>query len=387
MNRLFSMFLLILTAVIISASGSANAQVITSSNYAFNRATAGPTAWVWNSLIPAGSDNAASAVTDIGFTFWFAGQPYTQFSVSENGLMTLGSTQVSGTDITNNMASGTTVPKIAPYWDDLSTGVSTGTGGVGYYLQGTAPNRTLYVNWNVTIPKNTTGAPNAVLQVKLLEATNQIILNHGAIIANTGGATIGIGKSSTDYASITASGSSASCVYYPGASNNSNTSSITQCSYNFTPDYTAPPITYTQIPSGPGTTNRILTATIADYQTGVPLSGSLVPRIYYKKTTDVSYVSTPGVFTSGTLTNAVFTFTVDHSLLGGVTGGDQINYFIIAQDQSASGEPNIASNPAGVAATDVNTIITPPATPNVYTIGADFFRVLKQSDQEVTIHH
>ena len=35
-------------------------------------------------------------------------------------------------------------------------------------------------------------------------------------------------------------------------------------------------------------------------------------------------------------------------------------------------EPNIASNPAGVAATDVNTIITPPPTPNIYTIGSDF---------------
>ena len=266
MKKLFILFFSM--AVFLFSAGSAYAQqIITSSTYAFNRATAGPSAWVWNPLIVSGSDNVASAVTDIGFDFWFAGIKYTQFSVSENGVMTLGSTQISGTDITNDMASGSTIPKIAPYWDDLATGTN---GSVGYYLQGTAPNRTLYINWNVTVPKNTTGAANTTLQVKLLEGKNQIILNHGAIPINAGAYTIGIGKSSTDYASVVATQTGATCVFYPTASDNNNTNAINQCSYNFTPDYTAPPITYTQIPSAPGTLNRVLTATIADYQTGVP---------------------------------------------------------------------------------------------------------------------
>ena len=117
-------------------------------------------------LIGSDADNVASAVTNIGFTFWLAGVPYTQFSVSENGLMKLGSAQISGTDVSNNMASATTLPKIAPYWDDLATGTN---GSVTYQLTGTAPSRILYVNWNVTIPKNTAGTANATFQVKLYE--------------------------------------------------------------------------------------------------------------------------------------------------------------------------------------------------------------------------
>ena len=360
--------LLFLFAMTLFLTGNLFAQVIQSSTYAFNRATAGPSAYIWTELIPSGSDNVASAVTNIGFDFWFAGTKYTQFSVSENGLLKLGSTPISGTDITNNMASGTTAPKIAPYWDDLATGT---TGSVGYYLYGTAPDRILFVNWFVTVPKNTVGAANTTLQVKLYETNNRVILNHGAILANSGAATIGIGKSSTDYASISASGGSASCVYYPSASYNSNIYGINQCSYNFTPDYTAPPFSNVTLTST-GTATSTVTAKIADYQTGVSLSGSLVPRIYYKKGAGGSYFSTPGVYTSGTATNAVFTFTINHSDLGGVSGGDQIYYYLIAQDQSASGLPNIASNPSGVVATDVNTITTPPTSPLSYIIPISF---------------
>ena len=45
-------------------------------------------------LISSASDDVASSVTNIGFTFNYAGTSYTQFSVSSNGLMTLGSTAV-----------------------------------------------------------------------------------------------------------------------------------------------------------------------------------------------------------------------------------------------------------------------------------------------------
>ncbi|MFM8433694.1 MAG: hypothetical protein ACKOA1_12930, partial [Bacteroidota bacterium] len=45
-------------------------------------------------LLSSGQEDAASAVTNIGFTFNFAGVDYTQFSVSSNGLMGLGSTAI-----------------------------------------------------------------------------------------------------------------------------------------------------------------------------------------------------------------------------------------------------------------------------------------------------
>lgn len=143
----------IMLIVLISLSVlSLNAQtLINTATYAFSRSGFAPTTLTSPiQLIGPSSDNVASAVTDIGFTFWFAGNQYTQFSVSENGLLTLGSTQISGSDITNDMASNTTIPKIAPYWDDLATGTN---GSVVYQLMGTAPSRVLYINWYVTIPK------------------------------------------------------------------------------------------------------------------------------------------------------------------------------------------------------------------------------------------
>ena len=102
----------------------------------------------------------------------------------------------------------------------------------------------------------------------------------------------------------------------------------------------------------------------------MPITGSLIPRIYFKKSTDASYVSTAGVLTAGTSASGTWEFTVDHSLIpGGVAEGDLINYFFIAQDQSTTtGVPNIASLPAGVVATDVNTITTPP-TSSTYILG------------------
>ena len=48
--------------------------------------------------------------------------------------------------------------------------------------------------------------------------------------------------------------------------------------------------------------------------------------------------------------------------------GDVISYYVIAQDVAAT--PNIGSNPAGAVATDVNTVTTPPATPNTATVVA-----------------
>ena len=52
--------------------------------------------------------------------------------------------------------------------------------------------------------------------------------------------------------------------------------------------------------------------------------------------------------------------------MGGVAAGDTIYYYVIAQDTAST--PNIGSNPSGVVATDVNTVITPPAVPNSYNV-------------------
>ncbi|MGE5682659.1 MAG: beta strand repeat-containing protein [Bacillota bacterium] len=354
------------------SAGNLTAQTITGSTYQFSRSGFAPTDISTGNtqLIGPNSDNVASAVTEIGFDFWFAGQKYTQFSVNENGLLTLGSTQISGNDVNNLMASETTQPKIAPYWDDLATGTN---GYVIYKLTGTAPSRVLIVNWYVTVPKNAAGTANATIQLQLSEANGVISFTYGtpAIAANNNQYSIGIGVSSTDFASVTPTSATAATCAYGIAKDNNTISPGVYTRYSFFPDAAAPTITHTALVSTLSTDNRTFTATIGDAKTGVPTTGNYVPRVYYKKNIDGSFVYTQGTLTSGTSASGTWTFTIDNSLIGGVSEHDAIYYFIVAQDQSMTlGKPNILSSPAGVSATDVTNIITPPATLNRYKIGA-----------------
>jgi len=374
--------LLILIALFLLVAGKVGAQQITAATYAFSRSGFAPaTITAPDTLIGPNADDSASLVTDIGFTFWFAGTPYTQFSVSENGVMTLGDVQISGSDFVNDMAAATPMPKIAPYWDDLATGT---TGSVVYKLTGTAPNRILMINWNVTIPKNTANAPNAIIQVQLSETTGNITFTYGwpALPANANLYSVGIGNSPSDFASVTLTGTGATATCAYGTANNNNSMGIAGYSrFNFFPDKAAPTITGTVIPNTGGLGNRTCTRVIADSRTGVPITGTYIPRIYFKKSTDTEYISSPGVLQSGTSANGTWLFTIDHSLLINVAEGDYINYFVAAQDQATTtGNPNVSSLPSGVIASDVNTIITPPATPSTYIIGASFTGVKTVGD-------
>ena len=321
-------------------------------------------------LIQSGQDNVSSGTRSLGFTFWYAGQAYTQYSVTDNGLLTLGGTSLTGSETSNSMAAATPGIKIAPYWDDLSTGTN---GNVNsWYYSGT-----LYITWNVTVPKNTTGPANAVFQVRISSAGSIGFFygtTHATVPANAGGYSIGIGNSSPDFASLTVTSPTTFTGAYRTA-NDANTLSIGGGKYiQFSPDHTAPTISAGTIPITPGTGNRTITKTIADAGTGVPTTGDYTPRIYYKKNTGGSWVSTPGVLTSGYSASGTWDFTVDHSLVGGVVQGDQIYYYFIAQDQSTTfGVPNIKFYPTntGVAASDVNTVTVPPTTPYMYYIPLD----------------
>lgn len=130
-------------------------------------------------------------------------------------------------------------------------------------------------------------------------------------------------------------------------------------------DVANPVITYTTLSGTCSTSDRTLTATISD-ASGVPTTGILQPRIYYRKNSG-SWVSGQGTLTSGTGINGTWDFTILSSALGGLVIGDQVQYFVIAQDLAAV--PNIVSNPSvGLVATDVNTISTFPTSPNAYSI-------------------
>lgn len=126
-------------------------------------------------------------------------------------------------------------------------------------------------------------------------------------------------------------------------------------------DLAAPTISYTALGNTLSTANRVLSATITDV-TAVA-SGANAPRIYFRKGAG-SYVSTQCTGSSPS-----YSCTIDNSAIGGVATGDAISYFVIAQDTAG----NVTSNPAaGLVATDVNTVTTPPTTPNSYLISVAF---------------
>ena len=96
---------------------------------------------------------------------------------------------------------------------------------------------------------------------------------------------------------------------------------------------------------------------------GIPLTGTLIPRIYYKVNSG-SYNSIAGTFISGTTTDSYWSFTLTGLAVG------TISYYVIAQDNLTK----IISNPnIGLVACNVNNITTHPTSPTVLTIGGGSF--------------
>lgn len=132
--------------------------------------------------------------------------------------------------------------------------------------------------------------------------------------------------------------------------------------YALNADVVAPFIYYTPLSNASSLAPRVFSATIYDGG-NIPYDTATGPRVYFKKSVQATWVSTPGIFVSGSTKNRVYNFTIDHSLIGGVLPGDVVQYFIIAADSSAG---NRNSNPAFALATTVNNVIAAPAAPNSY---------------------
>ena len=194
-------------------------------------------------LVGANSDDGTSGLVNIGFTFYYVGVAYSQFDASANGYIKLGATVTnagSTTDYTNSIASSNQNPAIAPYWDDLHTGVTTGK--VHYKVIGSSPNQKLIIEWlNMQVPWVGPGmAGAATFQLWLTEGTGQIDFVYGSgMAANTAnaGASIGINKSASVFASITSSANT--CSY--SVANDFNTVAITAgTKYSFIAPGTTP---------------------------------------------------------------------------------------------------------------------------------------------------
>lgn len=166
-------------------------------------------------LLGSSNDDTPTATsTAIGFSFTFGTTAYDRFSVSPDGWILLGN-GVAVNQFDNIVTSTTNIPKIYPYWDDLATG---NNGNVTYELTGTSPNQILKVQWNVTVPRSTSGAANSFYQAWLYEFDNKIEFRYGAMGSGSMSSSIGLTNNATDFQSVTLTSATSSTV----TANNSN---------------------------------------------------------------------------------------------------------------------------------------------------------------------
>jgi hypothetical protein len=163
-------------------------------------------------LVAAASADGASALNNIGFTFSYAGTAYTQLSASANGLMRLGSPAVT-TENANNFTSGTNVPKIMAFWDNMATGTNASGSAVRTWTVGTTPNRKKVVDYKLASNNVTTAPWDFQFQVWLYETSNVVEFVYGSGPASGMTASVGLGgKVATDFLSVTPTGPTVSNV-------------------------------------------------------------------------------------------------------------------------------------------------------------------------------
>lgn len=157
------------------------------SNYAFATTTTGSLADMSGStlLLQPNVDDTSSPLTDIGFDFFFQGVRYSQFAINDNGVLRLGALSQTGTPY--QPLAQTNIPLITAYGADQRT--HAGDGKVHYRVTGTAPARTLTVEWlNNQANFNTAGTADLTYQVQLSEGTGVIQFVYGRMSMSASGA-------------------------------------------------------------------------------------------------------------------------------------------------------------------------------------------------------
>ena len=172
-------------------------------------------------------DDETSGCINIGFTFTFAGQSYTQFSCNTNGRFRLGSAacsyywQLPFTTLTD--PSNNDLPFITALGMDV-TFESTGTY-AKYELVGTAPNRMLVVEYHTATTYDDEDGYRCTYQMQLLEGSNKVRLVYGTTDDSYfDDYQIGIAASANDYLmisptthAVTTAGTSTYFNSWPGA--------------------------------------------------------------------------------------------------------------------------------------------------------------------------
>ena len=122
-----------------------------------------------------GNDDTSFPDNPIGFTFWYNGQAFTRFSVNSNGFIALGTTVVSSY---NALSFGSSNNVVAALCADIQGDATTGN--LRFETIGTAPNRTLVVQWtNYDAYPSSTGSDVYNFQIRLSESNYNVDVMYG----------------------------------------------------------------------------------------------------------------------------------------------------------------------------------------------------------------
>lgn len=216
-NSIIKACICMLFAVVLHSS--AVAQSVVASGYTF---TASTTTYNYLSggtrVTPVEVDDAYTTIP-IGFPFKFCGTIYNDVTVCSNGWLRFGTGAGSGVANWNYNAQSSSgiYPCVYALYEDVS-----GVGGISSYLvTGTSPNRIFKWECRNWLWDYAASTPCVSFQVWLHEATGVVECIYqqesGAVALNTsGGATIGIANSGTDWQTldnVTASPTSSSTTY------------------------------------------------------------------------------------------------------------------------------------------------------------------------------
>ncbi len=184
MKRVSTIVVLCFFALICMQGTNAYGQASTA-NYTFSTGVDGSLTDMTVSsttLLAAGLDDIPGTVANIGFTFYFMGQAYSQFSINDNGNMRLGSTGIQGG--TPYSIPNTTVPLLNPFGNDMRVGTD---GRVAFKVVGSAPNRVLVVQWSKVMIRFLAPANpgTASFEARLYETSNTIEYVYGEMATNS----------------------------------------------------------------------------------------------------------------------------------------------------------------------------------------------------------
>ncbi|MCF8429372.1 MAG: hypothetical protein K9G64_04500, partial [Bacteroidia bacterium] len=288
--------------LVYSTFNRANSQVV--NTYSFSQTTGTYTPITTGPVLGvATNDDSSFPANPIGFSFTYGGTTYTTFSVNSNGFLALGSTVNSSYSVIstggNNIVSALNA--------DLQGLPSVGQ--MRYDTIGTAPNRTLVMQWkNYAMYSSSTNSLDSFdFQIRLNETSNSVEIMYGRFVKTSGGNSVQVGVKGSSSAIYLNRTSTSSWTTTTAGTSNTNTVTFSNTvlptnglTFTFTPPTPAAPTVFT------GTKTNITTNTVT-------LAGSIAINQYPVITTSGVIVGTsanPTIGGSGVIdstTNPVVT--------------------------------------------------------------------------------